>query len=236
MKSYDDACRQVENLMAAIGGGVNAYEEEKYKTSPSPAENSFEAAVASVEAAAQRLDPSGAPVAGPKALPSGWQPAPDLAELDFTEAPEEVPSEAEVAETEDEGALDWCATGLEDLEESLIPEPLDDEHQYHDIVENAGSLDPFWQTIVRSHNTGKPQSVMIEGRELTSRRVAGCWEILDKEMGLRYLQAGETDIDLKGFLEDKDLFVWVLPSSDSFAEDLGYIHNGYVFLRKKDHD
>ena len=57
MKSFDDATRQVAGLMAAIGGNVDAYEDEE-SSKASLLATTFDAAIASVEAQIQHNDSS----------------------------------------------------------------------------------------------------------------------------------------------------------------------------------
>ena len=73
MKSFDDATRQVAGLMAAVGGNVDAYEDETVSSAPtSPAVSTFDAAIASVEATIQHNEPVSPPIVDERSTGGTW--------------------------------------------------------------------------------------------------------------------------------------------------------------------
>ena len=195
--SFEEACRQVDNLMAAIGGNVDAYE----------GGNSDEDSQ-DVSEALDRLRNNPDPP---------------------------VPHEKVVEELGEDDSL-MCATGLDELEDSLMPEILDPERfVFHNVVECLGTLEFIWQAFEKANQSGKEGSVNLPGRSLEISRLRSTWEIKDHLQNIWYLQADSSDLAIRG-LNDKDIFVWVLPleDKDDFAPELGYIHNGYVFMRRQE--
>lgn len=238
-KSFEQATRQVADLMAAVGQGVDAYEDETHP----PAPTSFEAALASVEAAEQHADPVFPP--DPVVI-QGLEEIEDQQDLEeamrrIQSDEPTVPHEEVVAQVAaDDEDDDWefmCATGMDELEESLMPEILDPERfSFHNVVECAGTLEPIFKAFEKVNRTGEPTQIVVEGRTLVCEKPRSEWEIRDKVQGIWYLQAGPHEAGAGHVIEEGDLFIWVIPTDgedESFADELGYIHNGYVFMRRE---
>ena len=239
--SYDEATRQVANLMAATGQNANAYEDE---LSPQGG-NSFEAAQAAVRAAEQHSDYSPAPKnlvvqMGQVAEDGHYEPSaeeerllrapeqPFLASEGLLQEVQDSPEVAPFPEGEDAPVddVDWCATG-----EALIPEAIAPHlYQFHQVVECAGSLEEIWKAFERAQRTRGAETVVLPDRTLGLSFEKQHWVLRDEAQGLLYSQDGPSNPFLQSLVDPSDLFIWVLPLGG--GTDRGYIHNGYIFLRR----
>lgn len=243
-KSFAEATRQVANLMAAVGQGVDAYEDE---TRP-PAPTSFEAALASVEAAEQHADlvlpPDPVVIQGLEEIEDQQdleEAMRRLGEPQDTPVPHEEVVGQVAADDEDDDWEFMCATGMDELEESLMPEILDSERfTFHNVVECAGTLEPIFKAFEKANKTGEPTQVALPGRTLVCEKPRNEWEIRDEVQGIWYLQAGPNEAGANHVIREGDVFVWVIPIEEGedeyFVDELGYIHNGYVFMRREDEE
>lgn len=246
--SFEEATRQVADLMAACGQGVSAYEDDPTFQGG----NSFEAASAAVEAAEQQADRGHPAPAANEEHFSGLTPAEGLEGLevpldhDDEEDLQEALARLQGTQTtvphqqvEQEEASDddygLCATDIDDGD--LLPEVIDAEaYSFHNVVECSGNLEAVWKAFEMARRTGEPQRLELPDRSLQMERKHDCWEIRDEQANLWYLEAGENDVLAQQALEAGDLFIWVIPiiegQDSALVEDLGYIHNGYVFMRR----
>lgn len=235
-KSFAEASRQVADLMAAVGQGVDAYEDETHP----PAPTSFEAALASVEAAEQHADPVFTP---DPAVIQGLEQIEDQQDLGEAmrhtqgDGPDAPHAEAVSQVAPDDKGDDWefmCATGLDEMEESLRPEAVEPERfSFHSVVECSGSLEPIWEAFERANHT----SLDVDGRKLEIVGKRGAYSIRDEVAGVWYLQAGPEEARGALGLEEGDIFIWVIPldvDDPASAKELGYIHNGYVFVARSE--
>lgn len=253
-KSFEEAERQVANLVAAVGGNVDAYEEESRTPSvpSSPADTTFEAAKALVDNAIQHHDPTGRPrpvsVAQATKEMTGKDPGDllrDMSDLSQqmggltgpVEPPEAPIPEGEDPSSEDEDLFASCATGtgFEELEPEALdptPENLNPElYEFFNIVEESGTLHTIWQAFVAYCQTKQAQAANIGGRQLPMRIVKGVPRIDDHANEVSYKK--EPYAERIRTAKAGDLFIWVEPIADApVVEPIGYVHNGFVFRKK----
>lgn len=285
MKSFEEATNQVVGLMTAIGGGVDAYEDEKPSSAPltpAPAASSFEAAHASVQAHIQQNEPrvgSYEHIRKVTEAATGRTEAEllrDMASLSEQlgglttnpleeETPEDYPSsqdEADWSEAEKaffkeqnidladadkpvdgrvDGPVDtrFDAEFFGDLTEMIqldqAPKPVEPIYELLGNVISHGELMEIYTAFKFSHDTGEPQTVTLDSGqyEMTPNHGGGNDMTLhDTGKGRRYVQQSmHSCVEGYEYIEDGDIFIWVIPDDDS-VEDLGYLHNQWVFLRK----
>lgn len=134
--------------------------------------------------------------------------------------------------TEDclEGALDWQA-----LEGQLWtnPDPIDaDRYEAYGVIEDSEELKAIYEAFRRCLRSGQPESVKLETGTYQLRKPTPKtgWELVDTVKDRLYMQ--QVDVHILGATaEDAEVFIWVAPASNP-DQDLGYIHEGYVFLHK----
>lgn len=284
MKSFEEATQQVAGLMAAIGGSIDAYEEDKPSSVPaSPARDSFEAAHASVQAHIQHNEPvvgSYEHIRKVTEEATGKTEAElirDMASLSEQlgglttnpleeETPEDYPSSQDEADWSDaektffkeqgidladadhpvdgrvDGPVDdrFNAEFFGDLTEMIqldqAPKPVESIYKLLGNSISHGELYEIYMAFKFSHKTGEPQTVTLDSGdyEMTPNHGGGNdMTLYDTGKGRRYVQQS-THSCIEGYeaIEDGDIFIWVLPDDDS-AEDLGYLHNQWVFLREE---
>jgi len=289
MKSFDDATRQVAGLMAAIGGNVDAYEDEKSSEASHPA-TTFDAAIASVEAQIQHNDSS---------PPTRMEIVRDIAGVTEEEFPRhgmedysaveqviqhmneqldgigESPFEAietengAAAEVEEEVVLtpaeeevsaeiDALAPGMEceEMQEDgkfwtcmlegvylpQVPLPVEPRYAHIGSIYKDGheELKDIHDAFLSAILTGEPQSVTLDsGTYEMTQGFGDTWELHDTGKGRKYCQEAVWQQSNSGedyhydLVEEKDLFLWVIPTDRDDVDDLGYLHNQWVFLREQ---
>jgi hypothetical protein len=185
----------------------------------------MEAHGGSADAYAQPEAPTSAPAAPRVKMPA----LPDLSALVQAQPAPQVPEGEEPADN------DICLYGLADdsIEGHLsgMP-PIDDRYEPNGVVESFPELKAIWRGFADAVRTGQPQTVKLESGTYQVRRPNSRmnWEMQDTAKDYLYLQ--ETGVfGLGGFVDDEDIFIWVMRASNH-DEDLGYLHEGYVFLHK----
>jgi hypothetical protein len=206
MKDFNQAQALINRLMEAHGGSADAY--------------------------ASPVAPTSAPTAKPTT--SRMPVIPDLAAFSRLQTPDPVVNAPVPTDEDDEecidGTIDW--EGLGDRVWTSPPPIDEDRYVAHGVVEDAEELDALYQGFRNAIKTGQPQSVKLESGIYQVLRHAHHlgWELRDSSKDRLYLQ--ETGLaNLAGFVEDTDTFIWVMTASNH-DDDLGYIHEGYVFLHK----
>jgi hypothetical protein len=289
MKSFDEATRQVTDLMVAIGGSVDAYEDEKSSSAPlAPAISSFEAAHASVQAHIQHNEPmvgSYEHIRKVTEAATGKTEAEllrDMASLSEQlgglttnpleeETPEDYPSSADedswtaqelsflkemnVDPEEAAEPIDGSVAGppvddrfnaefFDDLtdmfEYDQAPKPVEPFYKLLGAVYAHGELQEIHTAFKFAQQTGEPQKVTLDSGEYEMTPAFGGqnWELHDTGKGRKYVQEsvhhmGGGEGNHYDLIEADDLFIWVIPDDDS-VEDLGYLHNMWVFLREEE--
>lgn len=287
MKSFDDATRQVAGLMAAIGGNVDAYEDDQ-SSGASVLTTTFEAAVASVEAQIQHNEPI---------APTRMEVVRDIAGVTEEEIPrhemedysaveqviqqmneqldgvEENPFEAiernkaeeveeEVvltpAEEEVSAEIDALEAGMacEEMQEDgkfwtcmlegvylpQVPLPVEPCYTHIGSVYKDGheELKEIHDAFLAAILTGEPQTVTLDsGTYEMTQGFGENWELYDAGKGRKYCQeavwcqAGGGENYHYDLVEEEDLFLWVIPDDRDDVDDLGYLHNRWVFLREQ---
>ena len=208
--SFEDNNRQVRHLMEAIGGSANAYEEPsapKETPAPTPTKpNPFEDPASETETITSAL------LAGT----SGEEPTPE----DEARATEETLGGTHLVLGDEE---------VDDME-GEPPLPLNPDYERSADVEEGGELAAIWDGFTWVDAASKPREIQMDSGPATIHRTAeGAWVLEDLEKNRKYLKEEGT---LDGHLRPgKDVLIWVSGLSN-FHPDLGYIHNGYAFLRK----
>lgn len=127
-----------------------------------------------------------------------------------------------------------CVDGEVELPEDRSwwtnPPPITDEYEPFDVVEAAEELKAIYEAIVNSLETDEPQPVQLEtGQVMTERQHGRTWVVKDTVKDRLYCQ--ENSGGMYDVVDEDDTFIWVMQISDHDV-DLGYIHEGYVFLHK----
>jgi hypothetical protein len=287
MKSFDDATRQVAGLMAAIGGNVDAYEDEK-SSGASPLATTFDAAVASVEAQIQHNEPR---------PPTRMEVVREIAGVTEEELPrhemedysaveqviqqmneqldgvDENPFEAINRETAEEAVVkeEVVKTSAEEeivarfdapeidceamqpdgkfwtcmLEGVYLPQvPLPVEPCYVHIgsvyKDGHEELKEIYDAFNDAVRTGEPQTVTLDSGtyEMTQGFSGQMWELYDAGKGRKYCQEAVWQQASMGegyhydLVDEEALFLWVIPDDRDDVDDLGYLHDRWVFLRE----
>lgn len=207
--SFEDSELQVRRLMEIAGGSSNAYDNPATPPSPTPV-----------------------PQEEPLPSPSKPNPFEDLVDaMAGVQGDEPTPEE----EAKFASGLDGiCGNALEELagpSSDSRPKPLGPEYEFSVTVEKGGELSAIWDGFGWAAAEGKPREIQIDSGPATIKRTAeGAWVLEDPQKNRKYLRE---DGNLAGHLTPgADAFIWVLDLSNS-QPDLGYIHNGYVFLQKE---
>jgi hypothetical protein len=281
MQSFDDATRQVAGLMAAVGGNVDAYEDEKSSAPTAPSAPSipcFDAAIASVEAHIQHNEPTSSPTLQVardivESEPTPEKDAPSVEDiilqmnqkLDVMVDPFafEPTVEEEATPTPEEEAMlarltdhlvdgvdcdDMQADGmfwscmLNDVYLPSVPLAVEPDYEYNGSVYKDGheELEIIFNAFQVANKTGEPQTVTLDSGvyEMNLQFGGQNWELKDTANERTYCQEavqnmaghdGDFHYDL---VEETDVFIWVIPDDRSELDDLGYLHNKWVFLRK----
>ena len=226
--NFEEAERSLRRILESTGGSANAYDD---LPKPTPAakkeqpsrilEDDFEVAAASLERIlrAGTKSPNLSPKSSVHSEPSGYG-------LELDEGPT---SEDEAAFAQAHGlelAKDECATPLADLdpnvpatnlEEQLaaIPRPISPDYRYGGPVDLAGNLFGIYNDF-KDMSDGRPsQGAIFSSPE-------GELRLDDAAKGIRY----ETSRTQKG------LFIWVYHLIGPHADPIGYVQDGFVFLRR----
>ncbi len=255
--SFDEATSKIATLMASVGGNVDAYENE----GPAVVEvgnSTFEAALASITSHVQHNeistgqphpildDTSNGPLIDefpatedcPFEAPpqhEGETPTSEE-ELAFFEEigvahPDVAPPDPESVPDEVDGLIWGDVTGLVLLAE--CPDPIEDCYAYQGTVYANDELKDIYHAFRFAQRTGEPQTVILESGqyEMTLQHGSESWELHDTGKGRFYHQQDiHTMPSGTEGISDDDLFIWVIPD-DEEDEDLGYLHNQWVFIR-----
>lgn len=128
-----------------------------------------------------------------------------------------------------DGMVDWDAVGNRVW---TNPPPVDDGYSPKGVVEDSEELLAIYKGFEKARRTNEPQAVRLETGVYQIERpwkLEKNWKLIDPVKDRLYLAedvSGTFDI-----VSSEDLFIWVMPDSNRDG-DLGYIHMGYVFLRK----
>ena len=269
MKSFDDATRQVAGLMAAVGGNVDAYEDEATSSAPPvPGIPCFDAAIASVEAHIQHNEPTRPSVStrGKVAsvlaeieqmntdldgvTESPFEPDPTEEELfDLTSAEEEITAklqelvpEVDCEDKQPDGKFWQCLHN--DTYLPQVPKPVEPCYNLLGSVYSDGceELKEIYQAFKFAIETGVPQTVTLDSGtyEMTQGVGGDHWVLDDTGKGRKYCQedvwrqASSGEDYHYDLVDEGALFLWVIPEDRDEVDDLGYIHNQWVFLRKQE--
>lgn len=263
MKSFSEATDQVAGLMAAAGGNVDAYEDESslklHISNFEAASASVEANIQYNESTPNfdalgtlpnPLEVQPEPIEEPSEdYPSAsdedeWT-AQELAffkeeNINPDVAAEPVDGSAKVEEPEERFGAQFfdCLTDMYTLDNA--PKPVEDCYELLGNAISYGELYEIYTSFRFAQQTGEIQTVNLDNGtfEMTPNYGGGNDMTLhDTVKGRKYVQqsshsphSGEGYEDVK----EDDLFIWVISDDSIEDKDLGYIHNQWVFLRKKE--
>jgi len=147
-----------------------------------------------------------------------------------------VPTEATTFNSEplpcDDGiCVDGEAQAPEDGRDWWInPDPVTDDYEVVGAVEDSAELKVIWEAIHDSFYEDVPKSVKLDtGTYQTEKQTGGTWLLKDTVKDRLYCQ--EHVHGVYSIVDPDDIFIWVLSLSNRDA-DLGYMHEGWVFLHK----
>jgi hypothetical protein len=234
MKSFEEAEKQIAGLMAAIGGNVNAYEDEPPfvpQADPTPAPLSYEQAKLRTEEAMRAI-----PVPDQAPTPSPFE------ETEVIQG-EEPTSEEEKAFFDEMGIdpNDPCFDDAfwEDVTEMVvlpqIPNPVEEDFQYEESVHRSKELAAIYRAFQEAKDVPEGHPLPYVGLEEGTYQIRlgpQGFTLADILKGRIYQQQTSHPVGSSyDQVEENDLFIWVLHDDDE-EEPVGYIHNEWVFLRK----
>jgi hypothetical protein len=239
--SFEDNNNQVRRLMEQIGGSVSAYEEPRPAPQPAP--------TPIVEKPNPFRDPEEPLVEKPAPTPEPEEPSlaeqtgltvevdPDPDEEAWAQILAEEPAWTEEIQEPSDPDEFVCGTGLEEIfriehgfRPQTQPDSLGDSYQLHGPVWSCGELAAVWNGFVWVAANGEPKEVTLDSGTAEVHRDAGNhWVLEDPAKDRQYLKE---DGNLAGSLAVADIFIWVKRLNGE-GQDFGYLHNGWVFLRKE---
>ena len=101
-------------------------------------------------------------------------------------------------------------------------------------------LKDIYDAFVDAIRTGEPQSVTLDsGTYEMTQGFGDSWELYDTGKGRKYCQEAVWQHTSSGdgyhydLVEEGDIFCWVIPDDRDDVDDLGYLHNQWVFRREQ---
>jgi hypothetical protein len=240
--SYERARANVDRLMEQVGKSINAYEDVGVGVvgTPIPA-GAVEVRAPNDDEPVEDIDP-----ATYLAVMTNIAGMDREAEAEAPEVPNsehEKPSPALAAtESFDEGhdPLEpriTCPHCHEEIEYSdLLGESegfaISTEYYGQGMVEGAGELEKLWRAFVAADLADEPTEVELDTGtyELQGTKERG-FTLLDTAKGYFYVVEKGRNGELCNVLPE-DLFIWILRDSDRDGDALGYLLNGWIFVRK----
>jgi len=133
-----------------------------------------------------------------------------------------------------EGDLDEsCAFGLETYEGA--PEPISDAYECAGTTMDSEELMAVWCSMQMASLNGLLQPVALDTGHYNLERCMGHepgWKVVDTGKDREYISEPNRCMPELADVPEDHLFIWVLDSNDRDGDELGYIQNGWVFLRK----
>ena len=205
VKDYNQARALIKRVMEGMGGSADAYEE--------PLSESKEVAPLL----------GGDPTWTQSGRPQGTPPAEEILTL-----PQGQEGEIDCID----GIVDWDKVGDRIW---TSPPPITEHYQSKGVVEDSQELLAIHKGFEKARSTGQPQVVQLETGmyQIEKTMPTSGWILKDPVKSRNYVQ--ETNyLGLDRAVSEQDLFIWVIFPSNNHDVDLGYIHMGYVFLRKQE--
>lgn len=236
--TFDQASRSLNRLMEVAGGSANAYDEVP-TPKPTPATNKpgWDEVVSTL--AKHFHSETSSPAPGEESPISSDEPSPEEMRSFWNEF-HTLTTESETApllpEAEEE-PLASCATDLEPLDTVIpnpalalarLPRPISPEYRYAGVVENAGELFGLYNDFSDVLSGRAPTPTKLDSG-LYSITLTGNEFVLDDPVkGFRY----QSDRTKALSPTTDDVFVWVFQINGSHLDKIGYLQNGYVFIRR----
>jgi len=246
-ESFEDACRQVKRVLEEVGGSANAYDDFPTPSStPLTPENkvSWEEAIRGT--ATSVTDP----LPNSQENPFSSSNSPDPEEEPFVIG--ELITNEEILETFEDLGLSptceslsdvyermvkerkgdqWECAGNITLDQIRVPNPIDSDRYYRaGIIENMGELEEIYKVLTRLARGRSVDTVTLDSGTYKPYSKGSVFIIDDEKKGLQYMWENTSRLHGNVVMEN-DHFIWVIRLEDQ--EDLGYIHNGYVFLTRE---
>lgn len=218
--SYEQATRQVSNLLSALGMNNNAYEDEQ----DLGALGTFEEAKASMEINSQIYEVT--PRTSVKKKSSTPQ-KDHQGQVAYGLSQEDIDRFTK----EDIDTLEEDNPDILSLD--ITPPPLDSEkYEFKGIVETCGNLKDVWNAFIVAYRRGDMKGTTVANQPLKiSKNKDNALEMVYTAADIRYVQGNPPNPLLESLLSKEDLFIWVYSIQE--PKELGYIFNGYVYLRKE---
>lgn len=126
---------------------------------------------------------------------------------------------------------------LNDVYIPSAPVPMESCYKLFGSVfkDGCAELEAIYNAFGDAVRTGEPQTVHLDSGDVEMELRGNDWQVFDAAKSRHYIQqtthgAGGMD-DHYDLIEEGDLFVWVI-DDESDEDDLGYLHNKWVFLRE----
>ena len=149
------------------------------------------------------------------------------------EVPETTPAEPEITDEDRLDGGDICVNGIAILPEGRTwfgsPPAIDEAYEPKGIVDEAGELLAVYEALCESVDVGTPRDAKLESGTYRTELGGHNWMLKDPVKDRLYYQ--EDVSSTYEVIHEGDIFIWVMQISDNDA-DLGYIHEGFVFLHK----
>jgi len=236
-ESFQEALQNVRRLLEKVGGSASAYEELTAVLPPRSKSSKPSWEEASKEAIHHTLD-SNPFQKGDSTFPCVLE---QIDSEDLT--PTQGISRKELLETFQELGLDPVTkTILEDWSEEGENDCLGDvtaaelglgkninpsRYQPIGFVENLGELNVIYSALVKCARGNPVEQVKLDSGTFPVQRRASTWVIEDSVKGIEYTWENVSQMYPRAIREE-DNFVWVTLTSE--RKDLGYLHNGSVFI------
>jgi hypothetical protein len=181
----------------------------------------------------ERLDVVDDPFVPDEVIEEDIVPTPEEEEM-LTRMRELIP-DIDIDDKQEDGKFWSCM--LNDVYIPSAPVPMESCYSLFGSVfkDGAGELEEIYNAFNDAVRTGEPQTVSLDSGNVEMELLGNDWRIFDAAKNRQYVQqtmhgAGGMD-DHYDLIEEGDLFVWVIDSA-SDEDDLGYLHNKWVFLRE----
>ena len=209
MKDFNQAQALIKRLMEGVGGSADAYGQPEVQP----------------------------PVTTPAMTATPARKMPTLPDLGTLLQPQPLlPTTRADEEGKFDEGYDICLEGMTDDRDTPVGgmPSISPEYVPAGVVESSVELKAVFNGFLRAIATGQPQPVKLESGTYQVLRPTSRlgWELHDIGKDYLYLQEiGGYSLAVIPHANEDDLFIWVMRASNHDL-DLGYIHEGYVFLHK----
>jgi hypothetical protein len=225
-ESFEESQARIRRILESVGGSADAYDAQPAKPPVREGKPTWD----QVCQMSKLTDPT--PSAGPKSPVDGFregtsEPASD----EPTDEELNAFIKEQMSDAAKPAAPESCGTDLEEyFGIGEAPEPIGPEYHLAGHSSDMGELESVYMAFALSNVSEEAEEVQLASGTTKLEKFGPNWGLLDRKKGLRYLKE---DISVHhAEVEPEDTFIWVLPLGPSGVEDFGYIHRGWVYLRK----